>query len=71
MTTNSIVLIVVAILVVLALAGVVAIFARKFRTDRRLLGGATVLGEMAAEAKVVQHRDDVRAQHETRPATEN
>ena len=71
MTTNSIVLIVVAILVVLALAGVVAIFSRKFRSDRRLLGDATVVGEMAAEAKVVQHRDDVRAQHEGRPATED
>lgn len=71
MTTNSIVLIVVAILVVLALAGLVAIFSRKFRTDRRLLGGATVLGEMAAEAKVVQHRDEARTQHEARPATED
>lgn len=70
MTTNSIVLIVVAVFVALALAGVVAIFSRKFRSDRRLLGGATVLGEMAAEAAVVQHRDDVRAQHESRPATE-
>ena len=71
MTTNSIVLIVVAVFVALALAGVVAIFSRKFRSDRRLLGGATVLGEMAAEAAVVQHRDDVRAQHENRPATED
>ncbi|WP_156720816.1 hypothetical protein [Mycobacterium sp. Root135] len=70
MTTNSIVLIVVAVFVTLALAGVVAIFSRKFRSDRRLLGGATVLGEMAAEAAVVQHRDDVRAQRESRPATE-
>ncbi|KAA0098957.1 hypothetical protein CIW49_13890 [Mycolicibacterium sp. P1-18] len=68
MTTNSIVLIVVAILVALALAGVVAIFSRKFRSDRRLLGGATVLGEMAADAAVIQHRDDLRAQHEGRLA---
>ena len=71
MTTNSIVLIVVAVLVMLALAGVVAIFSRKFRTDRRLLGEASVVGEMAEEAKMVQHRDDVRAQHETRPATDD
>ena len=70
MTTNSIVLIVVAILVALALAGVVAIFSRKFRSDRRLLGGATVLGEMAADAAVTQHRDDLRAQHEGRSATD-
>ena len=71
MTTNSIVLIVVAILVALALAGLVAIFSRKFRTDRRLLGEASVVGEMAEEAKIVQHRDEVRAQHETRPASED
>ena len=71
MTTNSIVLIVVAVLVSLALAGMVAIFSRKFRSDRRLLGGATVLGEMAADAAVVQHRDDLRAQHEGRPAPES
>jgi flagellar basal body-associated protein FliL len=70
-TTTSIVLIVVAILVALALAGVVAIFSRKFRSDRRLLGGATVLGEMAADAAVNQHRDDVRAEHEGRPAPES
>jgi ABC-type phosphate transport system permease subunit len=70
-TTNSIVLIVVAILVALALAGMVAIFSRKFRTDRRLLGGATVVGEMAADAAVAQHRDDVRAQHQGRPVTED
>jgi len=70
-TTNSIVLIVVAILVALALAGLVAIFSRKFRADRRLLGDATVVGEMAEEAKIVQHRDEVRAQHETRPASED
>lgn len=67
---NSIVLIVVAILVALALAGLVAIFSRKFRTDRRLLGGATVLGEMAADAAVVQHREDVRAQLDGRPTTD-
>ncbi|MCV7132393.1 hypothetical protein H7J06_05290 [Mycobacterium hodleri] len=68
---NSIVLIVVAVLVALALAGLVAIFSRKFRADRRLLGGATVLGEMAADAAVVQHRDDLRAQqHDGRPATD-
>jgi len=70
MTTNSIVLIVVAILVAFALAGMVAIFSRKFRTDRRLLGRATIAGEMAAEAKVVQHSDDVRAHHDGRPATD-
>ncbi|MCV7421348.1 hypothetical protein H7K45_12420 [Mycobacterium yunnanensis] len=67
MTTNSIVLIVVAILVALALAAMVAIFSRKFRGDRRLLGGATVLGELAADAAVLEHRDELRTEHDGRP----
>lgn len=60
MTTNSIVLIVVAILVALALAGLVAIFFRKFRGDRRLLGSSSIIDEMAADAKAVQRRDEHR-----------
>ncbi|MEU0499019.1 hypothetical protein [Mycobacterium sp. NPDC006124] len=60
MTTNSIVLIVVAVLVALALAGMVAIFSRKFRGDRRLLGRASVVDELAADARAVQQRDEGR-----------
>lgn len=59
MTTNSIVLIVVAILVTLALAGMVAIFSRKFRSDRRLLGRSSIADEMAEDAKA-QQRDEGR-----------
>jgi len=66
-TTNSIVLIVVAILVALALAALVAIFFRKFRSDRRLLGGATVLGEMAADAAVQERRAELRTEHDRLP----
>ncbi len=62
MTTNSIVLIVVAILVALALAGVVAGFKRKFRAERHLLGGASILDEIAEDALVVQHRDEMAAE---------
>jgi hypothetical protein len=65
--TNSIVLIVVAILVALVLAAAVAIFKRKFRAERRLLGGTSILGEMAADAKLVQRQDDVGAQFRDRP----
>lgn len=57
MNTNTIVLIVVTILVALALAGVVAGFTRKFRAERRLLGGAGILGEMAEDARLVARRD--------------
>ena len=67
MNTNSIVLIVVAILVALVLACAVAIFSRKSRAERRLLGGASILGEMAEGAKLVQHQDDVRARFTDEP----
>ena len=58
MNTNSIVMIVVALFVALTLAAVVFGFSRKFRAERRLLGGASILEEVAAD---VQHGEDVRA----------
>jgi hypothetical protein len=45
MTTNTIVLIVVAVLVALVLAGIAAAFTYKFRADRRVLQGAGILDE--------------------------
>ena len=70
MNTNSIVLIVIAVVVALVLAGVVVFFSRKFRAERRLLGGATLLGEMAAGADLVQREDDLRAQARDKPGRE-
>ena len=67
MNTNTIVLIVIAIVVSLVLAGGVVFFSRKFRAERRLLGGATLLSEMAAGADLVQHEDDLRAQGRDQP----
>jgi hypothetical protein len=46
MTTNTIVLIVVAVLVALILAGVAVGFTYKFRADRRALQGAGLLDEV-------------------------
>ena len=57
MNTNTIVLIVVTILVAFALAGVVVVFTRKFRAERRLLGGAGILDEMAEDARMVARHD--------------
>lgn len=58
MNTNSIVLIVVAVLVALALVGAVAGFAHKFRAERHLLGGAGILDELAADARVAAYHDN-------------
>jgi hypothetical protein len=60
--TNTIVLIVVTILVALALAGVVAGFTRKFRAERRLLGGSGILDELAEDARLVAQQDDIAQQ---------
>jgi hypothetical protein len=49
-TTNTVVLIIVALVVALVLAGVVMIFGYKLRAERRLLGGGGVLDEMTADA---------------------
>jgi hypothetical protein len=57
--TNTIVLIVVTILVAFALAGVVAVFTRTFRAERRLLGVAGILDEMAEDAPLMAHHDDI------------
>ncbi len=60
MNTNSIVMVVAAVLVALILAGVVAGFKRKFRAEQRLLGGASMCreisegGELAAKAQAAQ-----------------
>ena len=55
--TNTVVLVVVAILVALALAGIVAAVGYKLRTDRRLLGSAGILDEMAEDARLVEQQD--------------
>jgi hypothetical protein len=57
MNTNTVVLVVVAILVALALAGIVAAVGFKLRADRRLLGGAGILDEMAEDALLVEQQD--------------
>jgi hypothetical protein len=54
MTTNTIVLIVVTIFVAIALAAIVAVLARKLRAERRLLGGAGILDEAEAGARLIQ-----------------
>ncbi|WP_284228911.1 hypothetical protein [Mycobacterium antarcticum] len=59
-------LIVVAVLVALALAGVVVGFKRKFRAERRLLGGATILDEIAEDALFAQHREEAAAEGTTK-----
>jgi hypothetical protein len=53
-TTNTVVLIIVAVVVALVLAGVVVVVGYKLRGERRLLGGAGVLDEMAMDARAAQ-----------------
>ncbi len=62
MNTNSIVLIVVAILVALTLAGVVVGFKFKFRAERRMLGGASMRREIAEDARLGQLPDEMAAE---------
>ena len=62
MTTNTIVLIVVAVLVALVLAGVAAAFIYKFRADRRVLQGAGILDE--AQNAIA---DELRAKTQVAP----
>lgn len=54
MTTNTVVLIIVAVIVALVLASVVAIFRYKLRAENRLLGDTSILDEMADDARAVQ-----------------
>lgn len=59
MTTNTVVLIIVAAAVALVLVGVVVGFGYKLRAERRLLGGTSLLHEMAEDARLAQLEDDV------------
>jgi hypothetical protein len=57
MMSNTVVLIIVAVAVALVLVGVVAGFRYKFRPERRLLGGASILDEAAEDARLVERQD--------------
>ena len=61
MTTNTVVLIIVAVVVALILAGVVAGFRYKLRSERRLLGGTSILDEVVEDARVAQLTTDAQA----------
>ncbi|BBZ26676.1 hypothetical protein MMAD_09710 [Mycolicibacterium madagascariense] len=52
MSTNTVVLIVVAIVVALILVGIVTWFGIKFRADRRMLGGNGILDEAEEDARL-------------------
>lgn len=52
MSTNTVVLIVVAVAVVLVFIAVIAWFGVKFRAERRILGGNGILDEVAADARL-------------------
>ncbi|TPG34166.1 hypothetical protein [Mycolicibacterium hodleri] len=59
MSTNSIVLTVVAALVALTLVGVVMGFKRKFRAERHLLGGASLRQEIDEDARLGRLNDEM------------
>lgn len=52
MTTNAVVLSIVALVVALVMVGVVAGFRYKLRAERRLLGGTSILDEVVEDARV-------------------
>jgi hypothetical protein len=55
--SNTVVLVVVAVLAAVALAGVVVAVGYRLRADRRLLGGTGILDEVAEDARLVQQQD--------------
>jgi hypothetical protein len=52
MTTNTVVLIIVAVAVALIVVGVITWFGVKFRAERRMLGGNGILDEVAEDARL-------------------
>jgi cytochrome c-type biogenesis protein CcmH/NrfG len=59
MTTNTVVLIIVAILVALALAGIVAVFKYEFRAEWRYFGRVHILDELAEDARLARRQDEI------------
>lgn len=63
MITNTVVLIIVAVLVALVLASVVVGFGYKLRAERRILGGAGILDEITEDARAAQVATEGRSAH--------
>jgi hypothetical protein len=59
MTTNTVVLIVVAILVALALAGMVAAVKYEFRAEWRYFGRVHILDEVAEDARLARQQNAI------------